>query len=310
MSKKSLSLGSENKKKSKTLSLPELSLIDDVCKILLIDPHVGFEVKKMNLINIDFLKCENDSSLEILEKFMAHHDNVVTIRKLKEFLILEKIPKDFSFLMQDLQHHLNVYLNLLNPSSGFLVIETERYTSKDYKQVKIIANMDLNKGTKLECLRGPCIKLDTKDETVLESCLKDFSIVYSKRLKRSLLMLGPVSFVNHDCDSNCYYTINEKNEMFLITKRSIQKGDEITTYYDDNYFDLNNINCECCSCEKNGLGIYKKNFNKSDKEECIFIPEESEEVRCNIYFKIGIDLIQLKIYLGLPGKTTSSHFDI
>ena len=97
-------------------------------------------------------------------------------------------------------------------------------------------------------------------------------------------MLGPISFVNHDCDSNCEYIMNEKNEMLLITKRSIKKGEEITTDYGKNYFDFNNTNCECSSCEKTGLGIYKKNSNKYNNEEChISIQEESEEVCCDIF---------------------------
>ena len=144
-------MSSSRKKESSIVSnFHELSLIDDVAKILLIDPRLGFEVKKMDLIAVNFLQCETHSILEILDKFMAHHGNDEIIKNLMKFFILEKIPGDFPFLVQNLQNHLNIYLNFLSLLSGFLVTETKRYTSNNYKQVTVIANMDLNKKVKLE----------------------------------------------------------------------------------------------------------------------------------------------------------------
>lgn len=72
----------------------------------------------------------------------------------------------------------------------------------------------------------------------------------SERYKKSLLLLGSIAFVNHDCKSNCAYISLDKNLVGLITLKDIQIGEEITTYYGSNYFGEKNILCECLNCEE------------------------------------------------------------
>ncbi|KAK1928040.1 hypothetical protein DB88DRAFT_480167 [Papiliotrema laurentii] len=77
---------------------------------------------------------------------------------------------------------------------------------------------------------------------------RDFSIVWSGLKRCFQLFLGPARFLNHDCNPNVELLRQGKYVTFRVL-RDIRVGDEITTFYGDNYFGRGNIECLCLTCE-------------------------------------------------------------
>ena len=60
-----------------------------------------------------------------------------------------------------------------------------------------------------------------------------------------MVVVGPICFVNHDCSPNCKM-VQEKGDMVgLEVINDIATGEEVTISYGDDYFELENKDCEC-----------------------------------------------------------------
>ena len=66
------------------------------------------------------------------------------------------------------------------------------------------------------------------------------------------IMLGPTSFINHDCQPNARYVCGGETRGQTVvrveTLREIQPDEEIFVFYGDNYFGENNVDCRCATC--------------------------------------------------------------
>ena len=64
-------------------------------------------------------------------------------------------------------------------------------------------------------------------------------------------MLGPASFINHDCDPNARYIVGEKSASTVAIQsiKPIGVGEETTVSYRDNYFE-GDKNCRCVGCKQ------------------------------------------------------------
>ncbi|WRT64106.1 uncharacterized protein IL334_001035 [Kwoniella shivajii] len=82
---------------------------------------------------------------------------------------------------------------------------------------------------------------------------RDFSIVWSGLKRCYQLFLGPARFLNHDCNPNVELLRQGKHVTFRVTK-PIRVGDELTTFYGENYFGRGNIECLCLTCEQTCAG--------------------------------------------------------
>ena len=84
---------------------------------------------------------------------------------------------------------------------------------------------------------------------------RDFSVIRSARKGCSQLLLGPARFVNHDCNPNTEFYRMGATMVFKVI-RPIQRNEEITTFYGENYFEWGNAECMCATCESRGTGAF------------------------------------------------------
>ncbi|SNX81877.1 uncharacterized protein MEPE_00582 [Melanopsichium pennsylvanicum] len=84
---------------------------------------------------------------------------------------------------------------------------------------------------------------------------RDFSVIRSARKGCSQLLLGPARFVNHDCNPNTDFYRMGATMVFKVL-RPINRNEEITTFYGENYFEWGNSECMCATCESRGKGAF------------------------------------------------------
>ncbi|WFD42080.1 [histone H3]-lysine(4) N-trimethyltransferase [Malassezia psittaci] len=92
---------------------------------------------------------------------------------------------------------------------------------------------------------------------------RDFSIIRSSSRKLSQLLLGPARFINHDCQPNAEFR-RSGHQLTIRCIRPIQRNDEITTYYGDNYFEAGNKECMCATCERRQRGYFSHSKHLSE----------------------------------------------
>lgn len=76
--------------------------------------------------------------------------------------------------------------------------------------------------------------------------VNDFSILTSSRTKKDLLFLGPATYINHSCQYSTEWVAGHGEGVWCAKAiENIPIGSEITTYYGDHYFGVNQKDCEC-----------------------------------------------------------------
>ena len=77
----------------------------------------------------------------------------------------------------------------------------------------------------------------------------DWSVMCSERTGETLLLVGPVRFVNSDCNPNCEYDYSSVSGVVqLRTKKRISSNSEILVKYGPDFFEQNS--CKCQTCEE------------------------------------------------------------
>ena len=93
-----------------------------------------------------------------------------------------------------------------------------------------------------------------------DGVVKNLSVMTSERTGDQLLPLGPIRFVNSDCNPNCQYDLS--SDLGIVQLRAIKKikpGDELFVKYGAEFFEYN-----CCLCRTCNLKL------RSDQEEIAF----------------------------------------
>ena len=73
-----------------------------------------------------------------------------------------------------------------------------------------------------------------------------------------MVVVGTISFVNHDCQPNCKFVQEKGNKVSLQAIRDIKLGEELTIFYGNDYFERENKDCECRTCEGKLEGAFRK----------------------------------------------------
>lgn len=227
-----------------------LQYVDDLSKILILDPFVGFSSNKSIDRNFPLSmhsKKQFDEKLkEIFFKF--RNNKIIFFKKLLE------LAKEYNLLFlfnisyeKHLLDHLDIYYDAIDDKSVITVKKCDSYSSDNNKGVKIIATKYIQRNTIIHCLCGTLSKLTFQEETNLIENKKSFSIMYSQRRSSVSLFLGTAALLNYHCNANCKF-INLETKIKIMTTKNIFPEEELFCYYGEEYFGLMNEKCECSKC--------------------------------------------------------------
>ena len=79
--------------------------------------------------------------------------------------------------------------------------------------------------------------------------ITEWSVMRSSRTGDQLLLVGPMRFVNSDCNPNCEYDFSSSDGVVqLKVKKTLYPGSEVLVKYGDEFFEKNT--CRCQTCER------------------------------------------------------------
>ncbi|CAD5126167.1 DgyrCDS14336 [Dimorphilus gyrociliatus] len=248
------------------MSLKDLCLNDDLATSMLIDPIIGFETRKMNVVDFDKSKLHVYIGIARFAKKTKAIDAVFDLIAETE-IYFRKFYTVIDECVISFHRHLATYFSFFLTSSGFRLERCDRYKWENYKGAKVIATKKWCRGDRIKRLVGMAAKLSEKDEVdILIPGKNDHSVMYSTCDKRSQLWLGPISFINHDCNPNCKFVTKHDGTIEVVAINNIEREDEIFCNYGNDFFGKKNCFCECLTCEVLEKGFFAKE-NVSDRNE-------------------------------------------
>ncbi|XP_058810326.1 histone-lysine N-methyltransferase KMT5B-B-like [Phymastichus coffea] len=232
-----------------------LMQVDDLMKFLILDPYLGFTIRKIHPIN-NFTQHNKIAVDKIIFKNMLWNEKEINnvSQSLKTLLSQQNLYYHFNIKYSTwVNEAIRFYLQTISIQSPVRIEKCSTYKSEN-NGLKVVAKNDIPKGVQLRCLSGICKVMDPVREELLKKKNFNFSIIECSRLKNPVLMLGTAAFLNHDCQPNCTYLVCSKKLLIIKTITDIMI--RTSHYYGENYFGQKNKNCECYTCEKNGIGFF------------------------------------------------------
>ena len=118
--------------------------------------------------------------------------------------------------------------------------------------------------------------------------MTNLSVMSSERTGQQLLLLGPIRFVNSNCEPNCEYDFSSDSGIVqLRIKKKIYPGDEILVKYGPEFFEENE--CLCCTC--------RLKERRNAECDCIF----------ELLLQNLLDDLANEVLVDLEGEQSSSH---
>ena len=93
-----------------------------------------------------------------------------------------------------------------------------------------------------------------------------------------MVVVGAISFVNHDCAPNSKFVQEKGKVVFLQAVKDINPGEELTIFYGKDYFERANKDCECRTCEGKGEGAFRKLKSGERRDRNLYTPEEDKAI--------------------------------
>ena len=86
---------------------------------------------------------------------------------------------------------------------------------------------------------------------VAKNIVTDLSVMSSERTGETLLLLGPLRFLNSDCEPNCEYDYSSDSGIVqLRVRRRVNPGDELFVKYGPEFFEANACRCRTCDLKR------------------------------------------------------------
>uniref|UniRef100_A0A0R3RGE1 Histone-lysine N-methyltransferase Suv4-20 n=1 Tax=Elaeophora elaphi TaxID=1147741 RepID=A0A0R3RGE1_9BILA len=240
-----------------SMTIRELCDNDDMATSVIVDPVLGFRTHKMNLHYRPPQHEEQIKLKNILKKYREDQNlctavwDIFHVNAVTRFLKRRTLKQQIAF-----RDHLLRFMRMFSSDSGFTVQACHRYKAENRLGGMLVATKSWQKGDVIDSLVGVIGDLSHEEESqLLRKDVNDFSVMYSMRKQRAQLWLGPAAYINHDCNPNCKFVPNSYAAVVQVL-RDITLGEEITTYYGDNFFGDNNSRCECSTCERACKGFF------------------------------------------------------
>ena len=144
-----------------------------------------------------------------------------------------------------------MFKSYLDSLENVSFLTTSKYEPQDgFTQMRVVAKKKFRPKTVISGLQG-FIETVSDDELTEDMSFSVFAP--TTNFKSTRIMLGPASFVNHECNPNARYVVSgEKNKTIISiqTTRTIEIDEEILVFYSPDYFGDNNKKCQCTTCMK------------------------------------------------------------
>ena len=144
-----------------------------------------------------------------------------------------------------------MFKSYLDSLENVSFLTTSKYEPQDgFTQMRVVAKKKFRPKTVISGLEG--FTETVSDDELTEDM--SFSVFApTNNFKSTRIMLGPASFVNHECNPNARYVVSgEKNKTIISIQaiRTVEIDEEISVFYSPDYFGDNNRNCQCTTCMK------------------------------------------------------------
>ena len=144
-----------------------------------------------------------------------------------------------------------MFKSYLDSLENVSFLTTSKYEPQDgFTQMRVVAKKKFRPKTVISGLEG--FTETVSDDELTEDM--SFSVFAPRNnFKSTRIMLGPASFVNHECNPNARYVVSgEKNKTIISIQaiRTVEIDEEISIFYSPDYFGDNNRNCQCTTCMK------------------------------------------------------------
>ena len=144
-----------------------------------------------------------------------------------------------------------MFKSYLDSLENVSFLTTSKYEPQDgFTQMRVVAKKKFRPKTVISGLEG--FTETVSDDELTEDM--SFSVFApTNNFKSTRIMLGPASFVNHECNPNARYVVSgEKNKTIISIQaiRTVKIDEEISVFYSPDYFGDNNRNCQCTTCMK------------------------------------------------------------
>lgn len=245
---------------SDSLTAEQLCDYDDLATTIVIDSYLGFQTHKMKL-KIRPTRKHKTTWLRLIQNFIEDKDYELFFQEMTRNNDIIQTHFTRSKPLQKLEHfkqHLNKFVHFFDPESGIKIQECCRYSSEN-RGGQIVATRKWLKNQKIVRLVGCIAEMNKIEEAaILRPGVNDFSVMYSCRKQCSQLWLGPGAYINHDCRPNCKFVSTGTSSACVLVLRDIDIDEEITCFYDENFFGENNVHCECHTCERREMGAFSR----------------------------------------------------
>ena len=220
---------------------------------------MGFKRRKLSNLDLPPIS-EKMRIVNILKSIRTTQDIAGVLAELRALEWTREVTANMDEKeSSELDEHLKKYLVGLTEDGGFhLALET-RYSMEGHQGAKVVTTRAWSKGAQVCNLVGSSRQINGEFEQELVDQKVDTScIIKSSKSNSVLVVIGPISFINHDHAPNCQLVSLPNKLVGIEAIRNIKFGDELTISYGDGYFVRDNKKCECLTCEAEKMGAFGK----------------------------------------------------